>query len=318
MRRLCLLVVLALAAMSCSAISEAAATVNGEKIADSLVQAEIDYSRDDPLFQARVQQFGEEVGRGDFRRETLSALIAQVVMGQAALELGVTVSEADVDELIEGLRADIGEDLFASRLAELGLSLERARELARRNLLQERLQEEVTKDLEVSEDEILRAYVENERLFAEYHLLRITVATEQEAQEVLAELEDGALFSSVARERSIDPAREDGGDLGFVKADELPDGLVLELEQTPEDGFIGPVPSRSGQEIYTLLERRSTPLAEVSDRIADQLLSRDRQARFNEWLTSEVREADIVVNPKYGVFDADNLRVVAGPDEIPE
>jgi len=307
----------ALAAVGCSAIAEAAATVDGHKISDSMLQSEIDFSRDDPLFQARVQQFGEEVGRGDFRRETLSALIAQSVMARQASELGVEVTDSDVDELIDGLRADLGEELFESRLAELGLTLDRARVLARRNLVQERLQQEVTKDLEVDDDQILRAYVENEPSFAEFRLLRITVATEQEAQDILSELDDGARFSSLAQERSIDDAREDGGDLGFVTAEELPEALVLELQQASDDDVLGPVTSRAGQEIYQLLERRTTPLDDVRDRIADQLLAQDRQVRFNEWLTSKLLEADIVVNPKYGVFDEDNLRVVAGPDEIP-
>ena len=46
------------------------------------------------------------------------------------------------------------------------------------------------------------------------HCAHILVKTEQEAKDILEDLQDGASFASVAQQKSLCPSRKNGGDLG--------------------------------------------------------------------------------------------------------
>ena len=46
------------------------------------------------------------------------------------------------------------------------------------------------------------------------HCAHILVKTEQEAKDVLEDLQDGASFASVAQQKSLCPSKKHGGDLG--------------------------------------------------------------------------------------------------------
>jgi peptidyl-prolyl cis-trans isomerase C len=47
------------------------------------------------------------------------------------------------------------------------------------------------------------------------HCAHILVKTEQEAKQVLAELQKGASFANIAKQKSLCPSKKQGGDLGF-------------------------------------------------------------------------------------------------------
>jgi parvulin-like peptidyl-prolyl isomerase len=88
------------------------------------------------------------------------------------------------------------------------------------------------------------------------HARHILVATEAEAADLLAQLQNGANFEELARTRSADNAtRETGGDLGWFTREELIDPRLGEVIFSLQPGAIaGPIPSRVGYHIVQLIE----------------------------------------------------------------
>lgn len=104
----------------------------------------------------------------------------------------------------------------------------------------------------------------------------ILVPTEDEAKAVKAELDGGADFATLAKEKSIDPGAANGGDLGFfgkgmmVAPFEAAAFAMTEIGQVSE-----PVQSQFGWHVIRLEEKRqSTPPAfeQVAGQLQQQLL----------------------------------------------
>ena len=312
------LAVLALLGVGCSAVTPAAAVVNGRKISESEVQEEVDRVRDDPNFRELLSQQGDEV-RGQARRNVLSTFIRVVVIREEATSMGIGVTGAEVTDFLREVEAQIGgPERFAELLERNKLTRTRARVLAERQIFEQELQKAVTKDLAVDQAQVQAVYEQNAAAFTELHLSRITVASQEEGKQVADQATAGADFADLARRRSKDTAAASGGDLGYVDASTLDRGLAAQLGTVAVGGVAGPFPGRAGFEVYKVLDRRTKPLDSVRDQIVDQLLQRDRQSAFDRWLAARLRKARILVNPKYGRFDPESQTVLPGSGKLPE
>ncbi len=116
----------------------------------------------------------------------------------------------------------------------------------------------------VTDDQVRKAYDEQvARLpgVEEVRLRHILLATEQEAAEVIDELNSGRDFAEVAQARSMDPAsRAKGGDLGFMAAGKSiaeVDAAAATLQ--PGEFMTAPVESPFGYHVVKLEERRQRP-----------------------------------------------------------
>ena len=96
--------------------------------------------------------------------------------------------------------------------------------------------------------------------FEEVHARHILLGSEEEAREVIKQLQNGADFATLAKEKSTDPsAASNGGDLGFFRRE----AMVPEFAEAAfsiEPGTIGkdPVKSQFGWHVIKVEERRQT------------------------------------------------------------
>lgn len=92
-------------------------------------------------------------------------------------------------------------------------------------IIEEYLRRELSKGIVApTEEKILAFYEENKDAFDNAETIRvrhILVDTQEEADEILEQLEGGERFSDLAREYSICPTGPDGGDLGFFKRGDM-------------------------------------------------------------------------------------------------
>ena len=109
----------------------------------------------------------------------------------------------------------------------------------------------------------------------ELHASHILVKTEEEAKAVKAELDGGADFATIAKEKSIDPGAANGGDLGFFSKGMMVGpfedaAFALTVGQVSE-----PVQSQFGWHVIKLLETRESTVPtfeEAAQQLQQQLL----------------------------------------------
>lgn len=104
----------------------------------------------------------------------------------------------------------------------------------------------------------------------EYHAAHILVGTEEEAQEIVADLEGGADFANLAREKSTGPSGPNGGDLGWFGLGMMVAPFEEAVVEMKEGAVSEPVQTQFGWHVIKLMETRLAsvpPLEEVQDEL---------------------------------------------------
>jgi parvulin-like peptidyl-prolyl isomerase len=191
---------------------------------------------------------------------------------------------------------------FLAAIKNEGLSEEEARVEVRDRVLQEKLYEKVTEDVEVSDADVEKYYEENKQQFSQpasrtvrHILLECNAAREgqcararSEAQDLHAQLENGADFARLARQNSDDDSSAKiGGRIPVTKGATVPpfDRVAFSLE-TGE--YSGPVKTSFGWHLIKadsdVKEETVQPLSEVKKSIEDTLLQQKKNEALEQWL----------------------------------
>jgi len=227
---------------------------------------------------------GQPITRQDFYialaeaagRPVLDQLISEMLIAQAATEVGVSVSDEEVEREFEAVRQQVGPE-FESLLAQYGMTADDLRKNLRISLLVFAVS---TKDVVVTDAQIAAYYNEHAADFESPEMVKashILVETEADAQAALDRLSAGADFGDVAAAVSMDPmTAQNGGDLGFFAEGEM----VEEFEDAAfalQTGEIsGIVRTNYGYHIIQVTDRvesRRASLDEVSGMIGRLLRS---------------------------------------------
>ncbi len=135
----------------------------------------------------------------------------------------------------------------------------------------------------------------------EFNASHILVETEDEAKSIITELEGGADFAELAKEKSTGPSGPNGGLLGWFG----PGMMVAPFEEAVlalEPGEISPpVQTQFGWHVVTLNDRRQTEAPTIDD-VRDQLVE-TIQRRAVEELVEELKAAGEVALPDPDAFD---------------
>ncbi|NBC32435.1 MAG: peptidylprolyl isomerase [Alphaproteobacteria bacterium] len=254
------------------------ATVNGEEIRRSEVMAEI------------------ENLPPQYRQVPPAVLIPAIAEQMAA---GVLIREAAYDA---GL--DETEEV-QQRLAQAEERIIQEVWLERR--LQERMTEEAMEDA-------YEAYLEENPPAEEVSASHILVETEEEAQGLIDQLDDGADFGELAREHSIGPSGEQGGDLGYFQRDQMVEPFAdAAFNLEPGNYTQEPVETQFGWHVIRVEDARVGQPPTRED-VADQLEQNLRQALVREILDDLLADAEIVL---YGP-DGEPMPQGEGPAAAPE
>ena len=244
-----------------------AAKVNGQPILLA------DYERQVFQFQVTLSDqgvdFDSEEGQAalaQIRNQVLEAMINQLLTEQAAAREGIAISDEELESHVQADIQAVGdESKFDQQLAENYLTREEYRAILRSQLIYGAMVERVAAAVPASAEQI--------------HVRYILLESEEEAHNVLAQLQAGGDFSALAQEFSRDEStRERDGDWGW-----LPQGLDLMPPEVEAAAFAleigqtsGVVTSQFGYYILQLLERDpDRPLSpEMQQSLKEQTLAR--------------------------------------------
>jgi parvulin-like peptidyl-prolyl isomerase len=185
------------------------ALVNGQPITMDMFQREL------ARYQAGNAALGFQVtDENALKQQVLDKLIEDSLIRQKAAAQGISVTDAEVDQVINDMIAETGQEYFDGWLLTSNYSLPEFREEIRLQLTTNKLTEPVVAAVPTSAEQV--------------HARHILVNDQAQAQEVLDRLSAGETFEALAAEYSVDRSTQNnGGDLGWFPHGGL---LVPEIE----------------------------------------------------------------------------------------
>ncbi|MCB2136391.1 MAG: peptidylprolyl isomerase [Rhodobacteraceae bacterium] len=201
-----------------------------------------------------------------------------------------------LDQIIQqtALAAEKGDDL--SKRDELALDIQRRTYLASAVL-------DATADAAVTE-EALQALFDERYSSAtpgkEFNAAHILVETEEEAKALKAELDGGADFATLAKEKSVGPSGPNGGDLGWFGV-----GMMV---KPFEDAVVGLEPGQVSDPVQTQFGWHVIKLNETRDAAAPSLDEK------REELEGELRSAAVESHVRELTEGAEIVKMVDGID----
>ena len=306
------LAALALAASACgggsdSVPSGAIAVVDGTEISEDDLDELIAQAKKG--YEAQKQEF-PKAGTPEFQSiqtQYVAYLVELEEFRQAAEELGVSVTDEDVDkaeqELIKS-RFDGKRAAYEKALEAQGFTAEQYREKALAvSALSKKIFDEVTKGVKVTDQEILAYYTQNQSQYGTpesrdvRHILIAEksgdgkvdfAASKAKADDIYAQLENGADFAVLAKSSSADPgSKESGGKLTISRGQTVPefDKISFELD-TGE--LSKPVKTQYGYHVIEAVsdvrKASTTPIDKVRATIRATLLQEKRNEEMQAWV----------------------------------
>ena len=314
--------------------NETAATVNGKAVTMEEVE------------RALKQQSQGQEGRlspleiAGARLQILQSLIEQEVMFQKAEKEGAVPSEEEVTTELNRQKTQSGKsaDQIAKDMETAGVTEAVVREQIKRQLAIQKLTDKITGKIEPPKDaEIEAFYNGNKEAFVKKKGVKLAaivvdpansgegdtttddVSAVARGNEIINQLRTGADFATVAREKSEDASRFQGGDLGYIAEEQLRTMLpaqtvqALMNPQTPI-GQIFTAPIQGRYYVLKLQERSDRDEAltlespGVRQQVTDSLINARKQLLAASYQAIAMNEAKI-----------ENLlakKVVENPNEL--
>jgi peptidyl-prolyl cis-trans isomerase C len=254
------------------------------------------------------------------RPNYLDQLATEMVLLNEAEARGLTLSDEEVDAqlqtIIEGFET---QEEYETLLSEAGFESEdQLRRLIRENESIRLVVEDIQSNVELSDEDIQAFYEENQAEFQQPEQActrHILLESEEDALDVISELEGGAEFAAVAEERSTGPSAPQGGDLGCITPGQTVPAFNDAAFSAEVGEVVGPVETQFGFHVLTVYERNDAsvrPLEEVEAPIREQLSGE----RVDEAIQVLRDDAGVEVYPdRLGEF---NVPETAAPEEAPE
>lgn len=284
-----------------------AAVVGEDSITADQLSERVDQGLADP--QAAQQLGGDRTG---YQQEILGQLINRELLEVATEREGVSISEGDVEaELQQIAEENGGVEALEELAAQSGLPREDLRNVVRDVVLEQRLGDALTEDVDIPEADLQAAYDQNIRNFDQVDSRHILLPDEASARRVLDQVTaDPESFANLAADLSIDPgSKESGGELPLSGRGAFAAPFEEALFSTAPGEFTI-AQTGFGWHVIQVQDRVTTTLAQARQGLRRQLLGEQRLNAVRERLQEVAAEVGVTVNPRFGQWDAEQGAVV--------
>jgi parvulin-like peptidyl-prolyl isomerase len=280
--------------------TNAVAVVGDETITKAEFDKLIDQAKGS--YKTQKRQFPEP-GSQEYealRGQAMQFLVQRAQFEQRADDLGIKVTDEDVDKRLQQLIKQYfsgSREKYEKQLKQQGLSEDQVRADVRAQLIQEKIYNEVTKEVSVDNSAIASNYKKNKAQYvqpASRDVRHILVKKKQLANQIYSQLQNGGNFAALAKKYSQDPSsKSSGGKLTVSRGQTVPpfDRAAFSL---PTRAISQPVKTQYGWHIIEPLgkvkKQSVTPLSQVRDAIRQQLLQDGKQKEMNDWVADTRKE----------------------------
>ena len=275
------------------------AVVDGTEIPATEVDKLMGYAKN--AYESGKQEF-PKAGTPEYqslKQQALAVLVEREELKQSADDLGIKVTEKDIDdaekafiaEKYAGKRAD-----YEKALKAQGFTAAEYRTYFADSVLKTKLFDALTKDVKVSDEEVLAYYTQNQANYpdaVDYEKSKV------KADRIYSELKSGADFAELAKKNSEDPGSKDsGGKLTIKRGETVPEfdkvAFSLDVGETSKPvktqfGYhiieaLGPVENGSRDVRHILIaEKGSSSFDSYKETIRLQLLQQRKNEEYVAW-----------------------------------
>lgn len=299
---------------------DAVATIDGEYITVDDIQPIYEMIKNqyggEALFNDKTDQGKEMIHRA--KVQATQEVINTKVMEKLAKDYEVTVDEAKIDEKLEEIKAQFGgEEVFNQIIQQDGMSVDELKENIRKNLVMAGLNDKLVEKYQPSEEDITKEINDNKKKYTQYNANHILIkntdeagqklkgeelnAKKAEAEEILKEIKDGGDFEAIAKEKSQDGSKENGGNLGNFYAEKMVKPFAKALEKLEVGQVSEIVETEFGYHIIKLNTKEEDPekfdeeyKKEISEEIKSTTIQENAQKELEK--TKKAMKARIFEN----------------------
>ena len=255
-------------------VVKATAIVNGDVITQSDIEQRLQL-----LAIANGGQIAPEE-RQRLSEQVLRNLIDETLQIQAAKTEKIEIKQSDIDKTIQRVAENVKRTpaQLAAFLESNGSNIKSLRRQVEGEIAWQRLQRaKIENGVTVGDDEV-KAVLDKmnaSKGTQEYRVgeifLSASPATETQtldnANKILTQLRAGASFAGYARQYSEASTAAVGGDLGWVRPEQLPAQIATVLREMPAGGISNPIPVPGGFSIIAVQDTRKILTADPRDAI---------------------------------------------------
>jgi peptidyl-prolyl cis-trans isomerase SurA len=294
-------------------IDRIVANVNGEIILYSELQKQIkDIEKNSP-----IPEMSDPEKRPQIEREVLNQMIRQKLADKEVARLQVVVGNPEVDLRIQGILEQNHATMaqLENNIKANGQTMEKFREDIKKQMERDRLLERVLKSKVVISDQQVDAYLKGEKgesasTSQKFHLALIMLPVgdkygkpeeaEKTGRDILEKVKSGADFGTVARQYSKGPAAQDGGDLGYMAADEIAPFIAQGIQHLKTGQVSNLVQGPGGYYIIKVVDVDSKKVNKTDpalrEKIRKSLYDQEVNRKFEEWVHNLESKAFIQIS----------------------
>ena len=217
-----------------------------------------------------LEQGAEPPPASSLIEEIKEQLIVKELQLQKGLEFGVRISDGELNQTFFQIAQNNGLTLeqFIKNIQDSGQNYEKIREEVREDMIIQRVQRGVVSNSINITDQEIEGFLATEeavdQLTPELLVRQIQLDSVESAEEVLRDLENGGNFEVIAREKSKNQNRNQGGLMPWRKINNMPSVFAEQIKGKPL-GFVSEI-IRTGSGFHILkLEEKRGPLVKFEE-----------------------------------------------------
>jgi len=256
------------------------------------------------IYEKQGMKFDTDQGKQalpQIKSMLLDRMIEGELIAQEIKKLSLNPEDAKVKEQEEVIKKNMGDEAtFQDTLKQQGMT-----EPELRNFLA--VYGKITDDVKVNDTDIKAFFDKNISNYSQPESVKarhILVKTEDEAKAIIAQLNAGANFEQLAKEKSIEPgANESGGDLGtFTKGKMVPEFETAAFAQKVGTISTAPVKTEFGYHVIKVEAHTgaSAPdYSKVKDQVGQDAINQAKDAKFQTYFDELRKNAKIEYSQGY-------------------
>ncbi|WP_352418146.1 peptidylprolyl isomerase [Proteiniborus sp.] len=264
---------------------DAAAMVNGKAISKS--DYDMNFGINKKMYENQLGSdiMSKDMGNGntfeeELRQIVLDNLISEELVLQDAEKEKIEVKDEEVKEAIDQFTASAGgEKELKEFLEQNNMTVDFMKKRMRTEMIIDKYRNNFFNSI-ISEDDVKKQFEENKDQYISIRASHILVKTEEEAKDILKQLNEGKSFDDLTKLSTEPNAEERKGDLGyFTKAQMVPEFSEAAFNLKPGE-ISDVVKTDFGYHIIKLTDRKDT-FEQLKDNVLIDLQNKE-SAKFDE------------------------------------